>query len=101
MRLVDSIFHFLFLPYLPCVMCQLRIVICHLVLQGLSHLVHSSCQLSTYPERNSGWKSKMKHSVLWENCHKPKFGHLFIPRKTLKSLTETSAPRDQQQLSHD
>ena len=47
--------------------CQLQIGTC----QG--HLPSASvgtefCAVSTYPERSSGWKTRMRHSVLQENC---------------------------------
>ena len=65
-------------------------------------------QLLTFntPERSSGWKSGMRHSVLWEKLaeqafrylnlfrtkfYKPQFLHLLIPRETLTSLTVKSA----------
>ena len=65
-------------------------------------------QLPTFntPERSSGWKSGMRHSVLWERLaeqafrylglfstkfYKPQFLHLLIPRETLTSLMVTSA----------
>ena len=65
-------------------------------------------QLLTFnsPERSSGWKSWMRHSVLWgklaeqafrwldlfrRRCYELKFLHLLIPRETLMSLMVTSA----------
>ena len=60
-------------------------------------------------ERNSGWRSGVMHSVLWENCqdrpsdsyvsemfYKPGFLLLRLPilRKALKLLTKISVPRD-------
>ena len=65
-------------------------------------------QLLTFnaPERSSGWKSGMRHSVLWgklaeqafreldlfrRRSYEFQFLHLLIPRKTLTSLMVTSA----------
>ena len=74
---------------------------------------HCSHRPSTHPERSSRQRSGMRHSVLWEKLaeqafryidifrrfYEPSFLHLLISRKTLKSLTETSTPRDEQQPS--
>ena len=65
-------------------------------------------QLLTFnsPEKNSGWKSGKRHSVLWEKMaeqafiwldlfrrrfYESQFLHLLIPRETLTSLMVTSA----------
>ena len=64
-------------------------------------------QLLTFngPERSSGWRSRMRHSMLWEKLAKQAFReldlfkifyesqflHLLIPRETLTSLMVPSA----------
>ena len=74
---------------------------------------HCSCQPSTPPERSSGWRSRVRHTLLWETDSTglqivryfqekilwAQFLHKLLSRKTLKSLTVISAPRDQQQAS--
>ena len=73
---------------------------------------HCSCWHSGPPERSSGWRSGVRHSVLWENWqnrpldsevfsgeifYEPGFFHLPRLRKALKLLAKISAPCDQQQ----
>ena len=79
------------------------------------HLPSTSTKIKSWPlqlltfnssERGSGWKSRMRHSVLWEKLaeqafrqldlfqrrfYEFQFLHLLIPRKTLTSLMVTSA----------
>ena len=49
---------------LPCWMCQLKIITCHLIPQNevTNHCNHWSL---THPERSSEWRSEMSHLVLW------------------------------------
>ena len=86
--------------------CHLQIDTCHLPL----HMSCFNCWPWTHPERSSGWRSGMKHSVLWENWQKrsldsyfqeaiilwAQFLHLVISRKALKSFMVMSAPCDYQ-----
>ena len=66
-----------------------------------------SCWPSTPPEKSSGWRAEMRHSVLRGKAGRTalqivryfqemilwaQFLHLFVSRKALKSLTVTSAP---------
>ena len=46
--------------------CQLNTGTCYLPLQG-KIMSHCEWWLSTTPLRSSGWRSRMRHSVLWEN----------------------------------
>ena len=76
--------------------CHPHIGTCHLPLQGLNY---ESLQLLTFntPERSSGWRSEMRHSVLWKKTGRrglqivryfqetilwAQFLHLFISRST-------------------
>ena len=61
---------------------------------------HCSCWPSTSPEKCSGWRSGVRHSLLWETGRTgfqivryfqekillAQFLHLLVPRKTLKSF---------------
>lgn len=51
----------------------------HLVLQGWSHQPLQSLTL-IHPERSSGWRSGMRHAVLWDQLAEPGFRWLSIFR---------------------
>ena len=87
--------------------CKLKNAACHLFYKD-DIISHSNCWHSTHPERCSGWRSGIRHSILWENLVEQTFIvryfqekifwiyflYPFIPRKSLKSLAEISAPCD-------
>lgn len=91
---------------LPCWMCQLKIITCHLVPQNevTNHCNHWSL---THPERSSGLRSGRRHLrsgktartdiqivIFRRKLYKPNYLHILLLRKALKLLTETPALHD-------
>ena len=93
--------------------CELEVGNCHLPRCGLNHELLQLLILkgATPPEGSSGWRSRVRHSVLGvrggtgrtglqgvryfqENILCAQFLHLLTCRKALKSFTVSSAPHD-------
>ena len=67
------------------VSCQLKMGNCWLPLTRIKSQAGSTLNLQHPPERSSGWRSGMRHSVLWEKLAKQVFRYLDIFRRFYES----------------